>query len=78
MDITMPDFEEWSIRLLEAGENNLDGMEYALKQAFEQGRALGRGEQQEWWEQQDSDYQDNALISLSGNDIINLTKPEDK
>ncbi len=56
----MPDFEAWgkSLDWYEDGQED-SRIADALKQAFDQGRALGNREAicttQEWWEEQDSD-----------------------
>jgi len=53
-EITMPDFEEWAIKLRWDGRPEYQEIKIALQQAFEQGRSLGKREtESEWWAEQD-------------------------
>ncbi len=53
-EITMPDFEEWAVRLWWDGRPVCQEIKNSLQQAFEQGRALGKREtESEWWAEQD-------------------------
>lgn len=62
-DYVMPDFKGWShnvvIMTVENGKLITTGIEEALKQAFQQGQALGHrqgyneGLEMGWWQQQD-------------------------
>lgn len=62
-EVVMPDFKTW-------GENTSRGnVEQALRQAFDQGRALGFREgrainnTQEWWEYMDDDEEYQAMLA---------------
>ncbi len=79
-EITMPDFDEWgrniyhkvteSYKSWSIGISNIYSNYHPkedLKQAFEQGRALGAREaicsNQEWWEQIDEDKEEQQRLS---------------
>ena len=50
--MTMPDFKEWASTVKLSRFH--DAIEHALKEAFKQGRYLGKREQESlWWEEQD-------------------------
>lgn len=59
MNITMPDFDQWGLNIVSERNNGWSDISDALKQAFDQGRALGNREAicttQDWWEEQDND-----------------------
>lgn len=59
-DIKMPDFEEWAKNTYGVYKE----IQEALKQAFEQGRSLGRREAGDlWWKQIDKDRQEQTRLS---------------
>ncbi len=96
-NIVMPDFEAWAngilinVKVLGGIPATQFSVEVALKQAFEQGYALGRRAEQEWWEavdadpaymeefgvfeQQITDAQVKRLTALTKDVIINLDEP---
>lgn len=54
-EITLPDFNSWGFRVLSNPEGTLSkNISEGLRQAFEQGVALGIRKQEQWWEHQDA------------------------
>ncbi len=73
--ITIPDFKQWAKQLTYGRHDS--AITEALKQAFEQGRALGTT--QEWWEPVDKDdhYQNHPLLHVGEDATIDITQPEE-